>query len=212
MPRDIGFRVYLITDRRLFSGIDGLLEGVEEALKGGVRAVQVREKDLPTRELLSLSYRMRDVTGRYGASLFINDRADIALAVGAEGVHLGQAGMPVRAVRKVLPDDMLIGVSTHSVEEALQAEEEKADFITIGPVFPTPSKLRYGAPIGLETVRAVRERVSVPMFGIGGIKSDNVREVMETGVNGIALISGILSAPDRRHAAESFNSLWGSEE
>ncbi|HWR89899.1 MAG TPA: thiamine phosphate synthase, partial [Dissulfurispiraceae bacterium] len=145
MLREIGFRVYLVTDRRLFSGIDGLLEGIEEALKGGVKAVQVREKDLTTRELLSLSYRMRDVTGRYGASLFINDRADIALAVGAEGVHLGQASMPVRAVRKVLPDDMLIGVSTHSVEEALQAEEERADFITIGPVFPTPSKLRYGA-------------------------------------------------------------------
>lgn len=202
--RTVGFRLYLITDRALFTDSDGLLEGVEEALKGGVKAVQLREKNLPTRPLLDLAYKMRALTAAYKAKLFINDRADIALCVGADGVHLGQVSMPPRAVRKVVGEGMLIGVSTHSPAEAKEAEEEGADFITYGPLYSTPSKLKYGAPVGLRSLREVAAAARLPVFGIGGIKRETVGEVIAEGAFGIALISGILAEGDIKGAAEHY--------
>lgn len=200
----VDFRLYLITDRALFGGSDGLLTGVEEALKGGVRAVQLREKDLPTRPLLALAYKMKALTAAYRAKLFINDRADIALCVGADGVHLGQTGMPPSAVRKVVGEGMLIGVSTHSLAEAKEAAEEGADFITYGPLYPTPSKLKYGAPVGVASLRTVAAGTQLPVFGIGGIKRETAAEVMAEGAFGIALISGILAEGDITGAAEYY--------
>src|SRR5512143_3255944 len=123
-----------------------LPDAVRLALKGGVRAVQLREKDLPIRELLALALELRMLTGEFGAKLFINDRVDVAVAVEADGVHLGHQSMPPEAVRKIVGRKMLIGVSTHNREEALSAEKNGADFITFGPIFPTPSKMKYGAP------------------------------------------------------------------
>src|SRR5208283_2752395 len=153
----------------------------EGALKAGVRAVQLREKDLPTRELLNVVYRMRKLTAEYGAKLFVNDRADIALCAGADGVHLGQESMPVYAVRKIAGDDFTIGVSTHNLKEASLAEKEGADFITFGPVYQTPSKLKYGAPVGLEALNEVAGEIGIPVFGIGGIKLDTINAVMKSG-------------------------------
>jgi thiamine-phosphate pyrophosphorylase len=177
---------------------------VEDALRGGVRAVQLREKDLPVRELLDMAYRMREITSRYDAKLFINDRVDIAMCVEAEGVHLGRSGIPVHAVRKIVSDKMLIGASTHSEEEALSAEKEGADFITFGPVYHTPSKQTYGEPVGAESLRNVSGKTSVPVFGIGGIKTERIREVMHSGAHGVALISGILGEADIKGAAERY--------
>ncbi len=188
----IEFKLYLITDRRLFSAQNDLLTAVEEALLAGVRAVQLREKDLSTRELLEMADRFREITGRHNAKLFINDRLDIALNVEADGVHLGQSGIPVHAVRKVVKDKFLIGCSTHSEKEAMEAEEGGADFITFGPLFHTPSKLKYGQPVGLEALREVSKKITVPIFGIGGIKSENIKDVLDAGASGIALIRGIL--------------------
>ncbi|RMG73292.1 MAG: thiamine phosphate synthase [Nitrospirae bacterium] len=190
----VDFRVYLITDRRVVRG--KLIEAVEQALKGGIRAVQLREKDLPVRQLLEMAEKMRELTTRYRARLFINDRVDVAMAVGADGVHLGGNSMPAHAVRKVVGDRMLIGVSTHSLEEALDAERQGADFVTFSPVFDTPSKRIYGPPQGLEKLRTVVERVGIPVFALGGIKADNIPDVFNTGVYGISMISAILGAED----------------
>jgi thiamine-phosphate pyrophosphorylase len=200
----IDFSLYLITDRRLFAAPRSLFSAIEDALKAGVKAVQLREKNLPIRELLEMAYRMRELTGKYRARLFINDRVDIALSVEADGVHLGQSGIPVHAVRNMVKEEFIIGASTHGVEEATTAEREGADFITFGPLFETPSKLKYGAPLGIDALREVRERVSIPLLGIGGITQGKVREVMNSGAFGVALISGILGEADIRGAAEHY--------
>ncbi len=201
----VDFRIYLITDRKIFeSDTDALLRGIGEALEGGVKAVQLREKDLETRTLLALAYRMRELTARYGARLFINDRADIAVAVNADGVHLGHTGIPVEAARKVCGEKMLIGKSTHSLDEAREAEKAGADFITFGPVFETPSKKPYGKPVGVQPLRGTTERVAIPVFAIGGIKRENALEVTEAGAYGIALISAILAAGDIKSGTENF--------
>lgn len=200
----IDFELYLITDRTLFPDEDAFFSSVEGALKAGVKAVQLREKDLPTRELLSMAYRMRRLTSEHRAKLFINDRADMALCAGADGVHLGQESMPVYAVRKIAGDDFAIGVSTHSLNEASLAEKEGADFITFGPVYQTPSKLKYGAPVGLEALNKVAREIGIPVFGIGGIKLDTINAVMKSGPHGIAVISGILGEDDAKTAAEHY--------
>jgi len=205
----IGFKLYLITDRKLFADSGEMFTAVEEALKAGVKAVQLREKDLPTRELLDMAYGMRELTARYNARLFINDRADIALCVGADGVHLGQSSMTAYAVRKVVGDKFMIGVSTHNLEEALTAEKEGADFITFGPIYPTPSKLKYGKPVGVESLKKIAERVVIPVFGIGGIKPDNAKEVVNAGAYGVALISGILGEVDITSAAKGYLKTLG---
>ncbi len=204
MANLIDFRLYLITDRKLFTDLDSLVSGVEDALRAGVRAVQLREKDLPIRKLLDVAYRMRELTSGYGARLFVNDRLDVAMCVNADGVHLGQSGMPVHAVKNVVGGKMMIGASVHGLAEALAAENEGADFVTLGPLYETPSKREYGKPLGIEVLRKVREKLSLPVFGIGGVKTDNLNEVILSGARGIALISGILGEADIRGAAERY--------
>ncbi|MCL5023271.1 MAG: thiamine phosphate synthase [Nitrospirae bacterium] len=200
----IDFSLYLVTDRRLFPAGDALFTAVEDGLKGGVRAVQLREKDLTVREILDMAYRMRELTAKYHAGLFINDRVDIALSAGADGLHLAQSGIPVHAARKITGDTFAIGASAHNLNEALVAEREGADFITFGPVYPTPSKLRYGAPVGTEALKKASEALSIPVFGIGGIEVENVEEVIRAGARGIAVIRGILNRADRKGAAEEY--------
>jgi len=200
MPVD--FKLYLITDRKVAT--KPLPEAVRLALEGGVKAVQLREKDLPVRELLSLAKELRAITREYGAKLFINDRVDVAVAVGADGVHLGGQSMPVDAVRKVVGKVMKIGVSTHSGEEARAAEAGGADFITFGPIFETPSKAKYGIPVGIDAIKKLKNEVDAPIFALGGINSGNVNHVVVSGASGIAMISAILAAPDIKEAAAMF--------
>lgn len=199
----VGFRLYLITGPGSFPAFDALYAAVESALKGGVTAVQLREKSLPIRDYLQRAERMRELTSRYGAKLFVNDRIDIAVAVEADGVHLGQSSVPPYAAKNV-SERLVVGVSTHGQAEARRAVAEGADFLTLGPVFPTPSKMQYGAPVGLDVLKEVVAAVPVPVFGIGGIKEGNVAAVMQTGAYGIALISGILGAPDVTAAAQEY--------
>mgnify|MGYP001605645214 FL=1 len=205
----VDFKLYLITDRKVLSSQFSLLSSVEVALKGGVKAVQLREKDLGTRELIDMAYRMRELTDKYNAKLFINDRVDIALSVEADGVHLGQKSIPTYAVRKIVKDKFMIGVSAHSIEEAKQAEEGGADFITLGPVYKTPSKLKYGQPLGVDIIRKTKAEISIPIFAIGGVKQFRVKEVMDAGADGIALISGILGAKDIKEKTGEFLKLLG---
>ncbi|GAB4488537.1 MAG: thiamine phosphate synthase [Thermodesulfovibrionales bacterium] len=195
MPKgDIGFRLYLITDRKLFPDEEGLFRTVEQALAAGVRAVQLREKDLGVRDQLRMAYRMRGLTRRFSARLFINERADVALAVGAEGVHLGFSGMPAHAAKKASDGRLMVGVSAHSRAEAEAAQRDGADFITFGPVYETPSKLRYGRPVGTDALTEVTRAVALPVFAIGGIRKDNVTEVVKAGADGIAVISAVLAS------------------
>jgi len=203
----IDFKLYLITDRNLFNAQCSLYLAIEDALKAGIKVIQLREKDLGTRDLLNMAYMMRDLTEQYNARLFINDRVDIALAVGADGVHLGQNSMSARPVRKISGNKLLIGVSTHGIDEAIEAEKDGADFITLGPIYQTPSKLKYGNPIGIDTLRKVKSKVSIPVLAIGGIKVDKVKEVTEVGADGIALISAILTAENIKETTEEFMRL-----
>jgi thiamine-phosphate pyrophosphorylase len=203
----VDFKLYLITDRKVAKM--PLPEAVRLAIKGGVRAVQLREKDLPMRELLALAQELRKITKEFNARLFINDRVDVAVAVDADGVHLGGQSMPPFAVRKIVGGNMLIGASTHSIEEAGEAEKGGADFITFGPIFSTPSKEIFGAPVGIEALRTVKKNVRIPVFGLGGIKSENIAQVMQAGADGIAMISAILAGDDIQIAAELMNRRIG---
>jgi thiamine-phosphate pyrophosphorylase len=197
-------KLYLITDRKLFKAQCSMYFAIDSALEAGAKYIQLREKDLPVRELLEMAVWMRELTGEYDAKLFINDRVDIALSAGADGVHLGQNSIPPHAARKISGDKLMIGVSTHSINEAIDAERDGADFITLGPVYETPSKLRYGNSIGIGSISEAKSRISIPVLAIGGVKLDKAKEVKEAGADGIALISAILTAENITETTKGF--------
>lgn len=202
----LDFNLYLITDRHQVGGMR-LIDVVEEALKGGVRGVQLREKELSSRELYELAYDMRKLTNRYSARLIINDRVDIAMAVDADGVHLGLNSLPIHRVRRLIGDNRLIGLSCHNQVNAIMAQEKGADFITFGPVYYTPSKAQYGKPVGVDKLEIVSHLLDIPIFALGGIKRDNINEVVAAGADGIALVSAIIASDDPRSEAEAMISL-----
>lgn len=197
----IDFDLYLITDRKLLPPGRGLVETVAAALAGGVQAVQLREKDLAAAELYPLALELRELTARHGARLLINDRLDVALAVGADGVHLGGHSLPVAAARKVLGPDKLVGVSTHRAEEVVAAQRDGADFVTFGPVFFTPSKAAYGKPVGLELLRQAGASPPLPVFALGGISLARITDILAAGIHRVAVISAIFAAADPAVAA-----------
>lgn len=198
----VDFNLYLITDRFQTAGRT-LPAVVADALRGGLRAVQLREKDLPPCQLFELAVELRAITREFGARLLINDRIDVAQAVGADGVHLGKAGIPVAVARRLLTSGQLIGYSAHALEEARQAERDGADFITFGPVYSTPSKAAYGAPQGLGALKETAASSGIPVFALGGVKKMSVADVMATGAHGIALISAIIAAENPRTETET---------
>jgi thiamine-phosphate pyrophosphorylase len=200
------FDLYLVTDRTLTGGRD-LLWVIEQALAGGVRAIQLREKDLDGRRLYCLAAKARRLCERYDAMLFINDRVDLALAVDAAGVQLGNMSLPVSTARSLLGPEKLIGASIHSLTEACTAERQGADFLVFGPVFYTPSKAAYGAPQGVTALRELVESSAIPVYGIGGVSLGNACEVLSAGAQGIALISAIIGAPNPKSAARALLDL-----
>jgi thiamine-phosphate pyrophosphorylase len=153
-------------------------------------------------QLFELADELRLLTREYGAKLLINDRIDIALAVGADGVHLGKAGLPLPEARRILGSERLIGYSAHSADEALQAQLCGADFVTLGPVYHTPSKARYGEPLGLSALSEAARSVTIPIFALGGVKQATVAEVLSGGARGVALISAVMAAPNPRAETE----------
>ena len=171
--------------------------------------MQLREKDMGTRDLLQLAYKMRNLTAEYGAKLFINDRFDIALAAGADGVHLTQGSIPVSRVRDIVKKRLLIGVSTHTVKEAKQAEKGGADFITFGPVYRTPSKLRYGKPVGVDALKGIIKKMHIPVFAIGGIHSNRIKDVRDSGAHGAAMIREVLASDDIKKKSQELINLLG---
>jgi thiamine-phosphate pyrophosphorylase len=198
----VDFTLYLITDRHTAGGRP-IISVVREALTGGIRAVQLREKDLSSRELFLLASEMRIITRDFGAILIINDRLDIAEAVDADGVHLGAGSLPVAEARRLLKTDMLIGYSAHGIEESLQAEAAGADFITFGPVYFTSSKASYGAPLGISKLTEAAAKLAIPVFALGGVNKSSIPEILAAGAKGISLISAVMSDNDPKAAAES---------
>ncbi|MDD5284735.1 MAG: thiamine phosphate synthase [Desulfuromonadaceae bacterium] len=196
------FNLYLITDRFQTCGRP-LEQVVRQALCGGVKAVQLREKDLSTLELYRLAVEMRRLTADYGARLIINDRMDIAQAVGADGVQIGVNSLPVAVVRSMRRQGKVILYSAHSVDEAECAEADGADIVTFGPVYHTPSKAGYGAPSGVIKLSDAVRALNIPVIALGGINQRNVSDALSAGCQGIAVISAILSAADPRDAAAS---------
>lgn len=198
MRRWVAPALMLITDRSLLVG-RVLEEVASQAVDGGVTAVQLREKDLSGCDLYELAMTLRAVLqGR--ALLLVNDRADVAAASGADGVHLPERCLPAHAVRSLVGEGCIIGRSVHSVDAAVQAEREGADYVQVGPVFATAS--HPGAkPCGLGLVRTVAEAVSVPVIAVGGIDATRVRDVVDAGAGGVAVIRTILSAADPTAAA-----------
>lgn len=187
--------LYLITDRNQTHGCK-LQDVLNQAVRGGAALVQIREKDLSAGELFHLTKELKEVVKQSNGKILINDRLDIALSLGLDGVHLGQSGFPVKEARKMMPREMLLGVSTHSLSEAINAERDGADFITFGPVYPTPSKIKYGAPVGLNALTQVLQRVTIPIFAIGGISLEKIAIIKGLGCNRVAVISAIIASSD----------------
>jgi len=194
------YSLYLVTDRTLSLG-RSIEEVVTAAVQGGVTCVQLREKDCPAGEFIDLALRLKPILESRSVPLIINDRLDVALAAGADGVHLGQSDIPLDLARKISEGRLIIGISAGSVEEAEKAEAGGADYIGISPVFSTPTKTDTGKPQGLEGVSEIREAVGLPLVGIGGLNAGNAAEVIRRGADGIAVVSAIVSAPDPEEAA-----------
>jgi thiamine-phosphate pyrophosphorylase len=200
----IDFNLYLITDRHQVPAGHTLAEVIEASLDAGLKAVQLREKDLSDSELLPLATELRKLTSSYNAKLLINDRVDVAMAVKADGVHLGGHSESTDIIRQKIGPEMLIGVSTHSAEEIHRAAGQGADFVTFGPVYATPSKAIYGPPQGLRSLRAACSNSPLPVFALGGITPERAAECRQAGASGVALISAIIAAPDPKEATRKF--------
>jgi thiamine-phosphate pyrophosphorylase len=183
-----------VTDRKALEA-EALLPRIRSAIRAGVDLIQIREKDLPTRELMMIVEPAVAAARGTATRIVVNDRLDVALALGAEGVHLGTQSIPAGVVGEVVPEDFLVGVSCHSLEEAQAAEAARADYIVLGPVFETSSKLRYGPPLGLDVFREVAAKISVPILALGGITVDRVKPCLEAGAAGIAGISIFQACP-----------------
>ena len=193
--KKIDYSLYLVTDRSLSRGRD-TMQIVQAAVRGGVTCVQLREKSCSTRDFIEEARRISDFLKEHHLPLIINDRIDVAMAVGAEGVHLGQTDMPLETARTILKKDMIIGISAESVEDAVEAEKGGADYISVSPVFSTSTKTDTAPPLGLEGISTIRRHVRIPVVGIGGINKENCAQVIRHGADGVAVVSAIVSSAD----------------
>lgn len=199
-----GERLYLITDGTAKRDPARFLEKIDASLSGGARLMQIREKDLSARELLGLAKAIKAKAEKFGARILINDRADIALVAGADGVHITGAGYAPIEARNILGAKALIGVSTHSIDEARRAEEEGADFVTFGPVYFTESKASYGEPLGVEKLREAASAIKAPVYALGGVTKERVREAVSNGASGVAVISAVFGSDDIEKSVKGF--------
>jgi thiamine-phosphate pyrophosphorylase len=202
MPYDL----YVVTDENIRKGVTHQ-QIAKSAVSGGADVVQFRDKDMTGRGLFIAACEIREITRSAGVLFIVNDRLDIALASGADGVHLGQDDLPLLEARKIAPDNFIIGISVGSVTEAIHADEGGADYVAVSPVFGTGTKPDAGLGHGTELITAIKQKISIPVIGIGGIQKENVREVILSGADGIAVISAVVSAPDISKAAQELKSL-----
>lgn len=199
--KKVDYSLYVITESSLKR--EKLIEKVTQVVKGGASVIQLREKELPSREFLARALELKKIIPPY-IPFIINDRIDIALACNANGVHLGQDDLPLSLARKVLGEDRIIGISTHTLKEAKEAEREGADYIAVGPAFATSTKQDTFPPLGVKIISRIKEEIKIPVVAIGGISRDNLSQVLQTGVDGVAIVSAIFSQEDVSEATETF--------
>ena len=199
----IDYSVYLVTEKYDGKNEATFLNKLEAALKGGVTLVQLREKNLPTREFYKLALKVKTLTAAYNVPFIVNDRLDIALAVDADGLHIGQKDLPADVARRVLGNDKILGVSTETVEQAQEAAASGADYLGVGAVFHTTTKAD-ATSITMEDLHLIHQAVSLPIVAIGGITLDNVSQINRADIAGVAVVSAILSAAQPQEAAKQF--------
>jgi thiamine-phosphate pyrophosphorylase len=202
----IDYSLYLVTDRGLARG-RLTLDIVKAAVRGGVTCVQLREKNCSTRDFIEQAFTIKNFLKARGVPLIINDRVDVALAIEADGVHLGQTDMPLDIAKNIIGDSMIIGISAESLEDAIEAEKGGADYLGVSPIYATPTKTDTAPPLGLEGLAAIREAVKLPLVGIGGLNRDNSAAVIENGGDGVAVVSAIVAADDPAAATGSIKQV-----
>lgn len=198
---DLKLDLYVITDTR-FAGARGNLAVMEEAVAGGADVVQLREKEMSTGQLVELGLALRELTRRSRVLFVVNDRVDVALAVDADGVHVGQDDMPAALARRLMGPGKIVGVSAGSLDEAVRALRDGADYLGVGPIYPTGTKADAGAATGPELIAEIKRATGLPIVGIGGIDAANAPAVIRAGADGVAVISAVVGKPDPRLAAE----------
>lgn len=199
-------RLYLITDEELLFGKD-FFYTVEQAVKGGVTMVQLREKNISSYDFTHKAIKLKALLRKYDIPLIINDRVDVALASGADGVHIGQSDIPFDLVRKIVPQEMIIGLSVESREQVLQANKMKVDYIAASPVFSTATKTNTVIEWGIEGLEWIKANSCHRIVAIGGMKLENIRKVVDAGADGVAVVSGIISAEDSFFAAKQYSDI-----
>ena len=204
------YTLYLVTDRQLMN-CDSLTEAVEQAILGGCTMIQLREKELSSLEFYNQAVAVKQVTYKYHIPLIINDRIDIAMAVQATGVHIGQHDLPAAAVRKVIGENMLLGVSASSIAEAIQAQQDGADYLGVGAMFPTGTKTDAES-VSMEELQKIRTAVSLPIVVIGGINKGNAGRFKPMGIDGLAVVSAIIAQSDIKAAAAELKDLFCGKE
>ena len=207
--KNLDTTMYFITDSTGFSE-EEFLRRVEEACKGGVSLIQLREKERTTREYISLAEKVHKITMSYDIPLIIDDRVDVALAVNAEGVHVGQSDMPVNIARKLIGNDKIVGATAKTVPQAVEAYEQGADYLGVGAIYPTTTKVKT-VLTSVDTLKDIVRAVPIKVNAIGGLNKDNIHVLKDSGIDGICAVSAIMKADDPRLAAselkEAFNVL-----
>ena len=206
----IDYTLYLVTDRSVMSA-KSLEQAVEQAIQGGCTVVQVREKYASSREFFETAQRVKQITDSYHIPLIINDRTDICLAVNAAGIHIGQQDLPAKIVRSMVGPDKIIGVSAATLSEAIQAEQDGADYLGVGAMFATSTKTNT-RPVTIERLTQIKQAVQIPVVAIGGIQSSNAATLTKTGIDGIAVVSAILAQENITHAAEQLKTCFTGAE
>ncbi|WP_296789078.1 thiamine phosphate synthase [uncultured Methanobrevibacter sp.] len=199
--------LYLVTDNS--DDVERFLNTIEEAIKGGTTVVQIREKTAETLDFYNLALKVKDITTKYNVPLIINDRVDVALAIDADGVHVGQSDMPCDVTRKLIGEDKILGVSAATIEEARKAEKDGADYIGTGAVFPTQTK--DDAPkITKDDLKEIVESIDIPVVAIGGITLENAHELNDTGIAGLSVVSAIMSSDNPKKSSEELLEIFNS--
>jgi thiamine-phosphate pyrophosphorylase len=204
--KNVDYSLYLVTDRGMARD-RSTLEIVRAAVNGGATVVQLREKNCSTREFIEQALAVKDFLKARRVPLIVNDRLDVAQAVQADGVHLGQTDMPLESAKGILGDSMIIGISAESLKDAIAAEKGGADYLGVSPIYATPTKTDTAPPLGLAGLREIRKAVRLPLVGIGGLNRENATEVIRSGADGVAVVSAIMAAGDPEAAASALKKV-----
>lgn len=205
--KNLDLSLYLVTDKS--DDVEKFLKTIEEAIRGGVSVVQIREKTADTLDFYNLALKVKEITSRYDVPLIINDRVDVALAIDADGVHVGQSDMPCEVTRKLVGPNKIVGVSAATIEEAKKAEKDGADYIGTGAVFPTATK--DDAPkITKKELKEVADSINIPVVAIGGITLENAHELKDTGIKGLSVVSAIMSSQNPKESSQKLLTIFNS--